>query len=1039
MKINILHFSDLHFKSNDTKIINLRDKIIDSMKDTEEVDLIIFSGDLLDKPSSAEFTNSYQDFIKPILEHLNVSIDNCFFTIGNHDVDLTKRNKLIFSGLKIEKHDKNIINDIVSGETPLNEFEDYINFVNSLKQNTLIENNNIYSICKTKVNNISIGNVSINTSLFMEGSSIDFGKLWIIPDLLIEVSKKMDDCDIKILNLHHPLEWLENKKEIEKIILDKFNLVFYGHEHNHDGRYITDLYNRDILSLYATSLYHPKNERNGFCLYTYYIDSNELDFVKKEHNKQQNVFETITNQKIENINLMKKASKAIRNQHICSEIYPNLKAYINKYLAINLTSEKTNKDIEEIYTHPKITEEKIIEDKVQKNEKQKYEKPKDDKSFSLDEIIKLNTNLILQGKQESGKTTILNMINVTYLKNYNDLIPIYISGNELHNEESCEVFIAKIHDYLSKFYNNSKLNIKSMVQDKRFIFLIDNIHNLTAELVKEIIDLDNIIIATFVVKEYEITEDKLLYFNKESEIYSNFMKFDIKPLRKKDNKLLTKNIVPSDVYQKISNKVVKAINNLRLPSNPFITTLLAWMYVEKIDIRENEPQIIDVFLDYLLEKAELSRSFDGKFDFSDKKDLLAAIANKFFLEQSLAIKEDKILAVIIDYSDKYYAFEINSQDILKYFYKRRILIRNNNLVQFSYRVFYYYFISLYMINNKDFYNSILENKTYIVNMIDELKYYAALKRDDINIINKIESYIFMNKLNTTFQKLPIVKNIERDKSEELIIEETIETNEDNLPISAKEKKLKDKIDDIETDRREKNVETFNHDTEMIIQDKKLHKEEFFVLNMIYAEFIKNLAGIDKNYKETYFIKAIDNYINIFRYWEEVFKKEKLLIKFFKSKFPNETDISKEELIAFNNSIKDDVLGMIAQVVDITLSTPKMTEFYSKLFENDKNPYSIFFALILETETEEDEINLINYIKEFVSKNTNVNLSTILRTKLLYDLAHKSLKLETQKSIKLILVDLEFKLNSIFLKKHNISKRQVVNAIEEQIKFAKLLA
>ena len=463
------------------------------------------------------------------------------------------------------------------------------------------------------------------------------------------------------------------------------------------------------------------------------------------------------------------------------------------------------------------------------------------------------------------------------------------------------------------------------------------------------------------------------------------------------------------------------------------------MYVEKIDIRENEPQIIDVFLDYLLEKAELSKSFDGKFDFSDKKDLLAAIANKFFLEQSLAIKEDKILSVIIDYSDKYYAFEINSHDILKYFYKRRILIRNNNLVQFSYRVFYYYFISLYMTNNKDFYNSILENKTYIVNMVDELKYYAALKRDDINIINKIESYIFMNKLNTTFKKLPIVKDIERDKPEELSVEETIETNEGNLPISAQEKKLKDKIDDIETDTREKNVESFNHDIEMIIHDIKLHKEEFFVLNMIYAEFIKNLAGIDKNYKEIYFIKSIKNYINIFRYWEEVFKKEKLLIKFFKSKFPDETDVSEEELIAFKNSVKDDVLSMIAQVVDITLSTPKMTEFYSKLFENDKNPYSIFFALILETETEEDEINLIKYIKEFVSKNTNTNLSTILKTKLLYDMAHKSLKLETQKSIKLILVDLEFKLNSIILKKYNISKKQVVNAIEEQIKFAKLLA
>ena len=54
MTINILHFSDLHFKSSDTKLQNLKDKILNQLEN-KDIDFIIFSGDLLQKPSEEEF------------------------------------------------------------------------------------------------------------------------------------------------------------------------------------------------------------------------------------------------------------------------------------------------------------------------------------------------------------------------------------------------------------------------------------------------------------------------------------------------------------------------------------------------------------------------------------------------------------------------------------------------------------------------------------------------------------------------------------------------------------------------------------------------------------------------------------------------------------------------------------------------------------------------------------------------------------------------------------------------------------------------
>lgn len=1055
MDINILHFSDIHYKDGDSKLNNLLDKLLLFDFD-KKIDLIVFSGDLLQKPTEKEFENALTNFIKPLIKKFDISIDNCLFTIGNHDVDLDKRTKMIFSGFKVEREDKKTLNDIVSGKPILEEFQGYKKFIDNLNQSSMIESNVIYSVHKTNIKQIKMGAISINSSLFMEGSKVDYGKLWLSTSLLDDLPKKINDCDIKILNMHHPLDWFENKNEIEKQILDKFNICFFGHEHQHDGIHKSDLYNRDVLSLFATSMYHQSNERNGLCHYTYNIDKNEIEFMKIEYNKHHNIFEKINSSKIENINLMKKAPKAIRNQHICSEIFPNLKEHINKYLAINLTSENVKKDIEDIYTHPKIVKEE------NENEKKKFSKNvEEEKVIELNDFLEYEKNIILHGKQECGRTTILNMINVTFLKNNNNFIPIYIPGNELYNIDSIEVFKAKISDYLNKFYEKSKLDINKMVTEKRFIFLIDDINNLSNSIVEEIITLDNRIIATFVTKKYELNEDKKLLFVKESDLDDNFEKYVIKPLRKKDNKRLTKNIVPEASFSRISNKVITAITTLNLPSNPFITTLLAWMYVEKIEVRENEPQIIDVFLDYLLEKADLSKSFDGKLDFNDKKDLLSEIAYLFFNHETLSVKEDKILRVIMDYAEKYYAFEIDSMKILKYFYKRRILIRNNNLVQFSYRVFYYYFISIYMIRDKEFCNKVMYNKLYVINMIDELRYYSALKRDNTLFIKTLYSFMEENKFVSKVKKLSNIKTFDNkqfitiDVSKSNVAKYTKQKIKDNikkdLDIDNEEEKLtleeenfKNNVDNFRTEQHESKVDKYNHEELSLTQEVKHFKEEFFILNLIYSEFIKNISSLETEEKEMYFLNAVENFINVFRYWEERLEDKKLAKKFVNTKVKElnkitntNIEIDSEELEYLRKNISAEVVIMIANMVEMTLSSPKMSDFYENLMESN-NPYEALFGFIFKTETDEYTDDIVKYIDTFIGLISSRAILMVIQIKLFRDINHKMIKSNIVKNIKDVIFKLEYKLNRHLLEKNNVSKKDVMNSIDDRLRMGKLL-
>ena len=86
MKLNILHFSDLHYEEkHNTELTLLRDKMIESiqlLKDNQ-IDVVIFSGDLVQAPSMTSFQDAYDNFILPLLGEKK---NKLCLTIGNHDV-----------------------------------------------------------------------------------------------------------------------------------------------------------------------------------------------------------------------------------------------------------------------------------------------------------------------------------------------------------------------------------------------------------------------------------------------------------------------------------------------------------------------------------------------------------------------------------------------------------------------------------------------------------------------------------------------------------------------------------------------------------------------------------------------------------------------------------------------------------------------------------------------------------------------------------------------------------------------------------------
>lgn len=100
---------------------------------------------------------------------------------------------------------------------------------------------------------------------------------------------------------------------------------------------------------------------------------------------------------------MLKKSKTIRNQNICTVIKNPLKEHINKFLAINLTSESLKEDIENIYIHQKITEDTNKNNNIEENTRNL---DLNEKEYSIKELIETKDNLLFFGKKEIGKTSV---------------------------------------------------------------------------------------------------------------------------------------------------------------------------------------------------------------------------------------------------------------------------------------------------------------------------------------------------------------------------------------------------------------------------------------------------------------------------------------------------------------------------------------------------------------------------------------------------------------------------------------------------------
>ena len=275
-KIRILHISDLHYEKNNENIERIIESFFNDITKLEKIDLVIFSGDLVQRGEKKLFSEVKENFIMPLLEKLTLTINDFFIVPGNHETNRKKIDDYEFE-LKQSLNDEKLRKIFNFSDSGLffKKLEDFNRFKKNLGQESTVLNK-IYSVHNREIKGKKLAISCLNSSLFCRknDNEIDEGNLILSEYQINETIKKIRESDIKICVFHHGLNCLklEDRNNVENILYKNYDLLLTGHFHE-ETMEESIINNHSLIKSVVKSLYDEKN-KSGYSVIT--IGESEL-------------------------------------------------------------------------------------------------------------------------------------------------------------------------------------------------------------------------------------------------------------------------------------------------------------------------------------------------------------------------------------------------------------------------------------------------------------------------------------------------------------------------------------------------------------------------------------------------------------------------------------------------------------------------------------------------------------------------------------------------------------------------------------------
>lgn len=929
--MRIIHFSDLHYGKHNHRIERLKPILIEKLKNIQQekkIDLIILSGDLVWSGNSENnFIEARNKFITPLLETLNISTDNLILTQGNHDNDLDSVELNIVTEHINRFKDNDEVDKFVLAEDQQFELSfaksnNYFNFIKSFYQQDEI--NKLSQIFKRTIDNKKIGIVSLNTSwrAFIGDHT---NKLLLSKEIVARSVKKINNCDIKIAIMHHPLEDLRNfnQFEVEDIIHEHFHILTTGHYHKHKPSILFST-NTGILKLSSMALMSNKDgSENGFTLLDFDLNTFEVNIQKHRYINSDNVF-LLTHSYNTSIPVEKEKEREVKIYKQTKKLFEKTLIDANSLVIFN-KKERADKNFLDFFNEPIIKDTSHFEN-VEKNSTQ-------GKIISTDKISKVN--YIIFGKDKTGKTSLLRKIQLDLLNNYFEYksIPIYI---EFKNAFSISSF--DLTDYLRQNYFLNKADAEIIIKEESFHFLIDNYNPDNQKQTNFIIDLLNEVTNHKITITSLETQESLTYNNIFQINGVSLQKAFIHPLNRSCIRTQTEKVLDEyapDEKEKIVGKVLTIFSQLNIPYNYWSLSLFLWIYKKDkgINIHDNIEMII-LYVDKLLGREEIAAL--GQDDYDLFKKFFANLSNKLLTKHSetnYSITYSELTQYIEEFKENNIRFVTDTKDLLDYLLEKGILRKNNLTDRYTFRLngVMEYFTSVYMQSNEEYVNDLFEPKNEMIYLefANELEILSGLDRGNKKLLTKV--------LNKTKNALELINNKYDKKYDDLISIKIGKTEEltnlfgkidvnNQTPVSLEDQdEMMDNLKPIQTFQDDVKVKT-PQQKEIDYSHSQLERH-LFILSRVF----RSMSSIDDELLMTNtFEFIIESYINLgfelineFEFQKEKSSKEveKEILRLFTSFIPLVTQLMISDAVLHVN-LKRIINKKISEIEN----TPKSDQY-----------------------------------------------------------------------------------------------------------------
>ena len=1013
--INILHISDAHIQmAAKDEVSEITAKMINDVLKVQKqqdikIDLVCFTGDLIQRGDKAiddesQLKMAEEILVNPILDGLGLEKNKFIMVPGNHEVDVTKIVKATEKGLLVDSLEE--INDNVSdmNESYLARLDYFYQWIDNYYDDVIREK--IGYVFLRKIKGKKIGIVCIDSAWRSSGKGgSEKGIMYVGQKQITDLYKHIKDADMKICLMHHPTDWLSDyESTIIERELTKFDIVLRGHVHENDHK---EVCRQSMKTIYSTAgkLYpldyafgRAVDGYNGYSILNIDFNSNVCNiFLRTYYAKDRNEFDSAINL-VANGQVSYPLNDNMAEKQMEFNIVNGIHGYFsNMSETLTLIKEIDTYSplgIEEVFVEPVLSEEsEYVSESFGKGE-----------NISLDELLNDENNVILLGKKESGKTTLLQQIGLKYISEYNELeiIPIHIDMRYLP-KKSDKLTNAAIYFVMKNMFDDAairKEKVKELINNGKVVFLIDNIDISDAShtvLLSKFIEENNKNRFILTTKEefFQSIDVKKLpdYAKNFKKLYINtFGKAQIRELVTKWAGKREDIADVSEVVEKI-NGYCETINFAKTPFNVSIFMVL-WDS-DKNFIPQNEGIVMENYLEVLLEKLSPKEAERSTYSFKIKQHFLSNLAFKMFEKNEYYFSWEEFNDFVYQYH-KTKGYKESESRFSRLFFEKGILSISDDNIVFSHTSILEFYLAQYARDNEEFLNFMIQKgkRIYFKN---EICFYSGLVPNCKNLLDSMAETI----IETIMKNLDVIdtlNNIEIITDFKIEKDELVKKLEENRPTQKE-------IDDMSnSSQREVSPDEFSKKkSPVLIETKQIQKdsetfekevaqqeaEDFYSLVAIYGSILKNaelLDNVDKIQHLEKYMYAMNILLGEIFALSENIKKNISFEEYIKENQEDGEELTQEDYEKskelFLEMIKVSFPIALQHVILENVGTPKLEVAIDELMEQKEDkPFEKFMLEFLKCDLNIG--NIISELHRYIQKETSEGILKLIFMKLLF--------------------------------------------------------